>query len=200
MGVDPRLVSATLQQLARRPIGASRVGWKFGSGQEEQIGGDHIVGHITSATTLEPGAEYVGGGDDLHADIEVAVEIGKDLELARYAVAFEICDLASVGRLEELVAANDYHRAVTFGLFSEYFPQNEIGTLVVNGERRASGPAPRDLAWRVAAMQRVLRAVGESLQPGDRVITGLIVNTPLTSGDAISAELGSLGGVGLVIR
>jgi len=79
---------------ADRP--ARRVGWKFGSGQEEQLGGDHVVGHITSATTLDPGAVYVGGGDDLHADVEVAVEIGEDLEPARYAVALEICDLASV--------------------------------------------------------------------------------------------------------
>ena len=175
MGVDRGLVSATRERLARRPTGATRVGWKFGSGQEEQLGGDHVVGHITSATTLDPGAVYFGGGDDLHADVEVAVEIGEDLEPARYAVALEICDLASVGSLEEeLIAVNDYHRAVT-------------------------SASSRSTSRRMRS-ERVLAAVGESLQPGDRVITGLIVNTPLRSGDVVHAELGSLGCIGLLIR
>jgi hypothetical protein len=197
--VDDRLVEATLAQLARRPAGATRVGWKFGSGEDEQIGGDHIVGHLTSATTLEPGATYVGGGSKLHADVEVAVEIGQDLKPVRYAVALEICDLASNGNLENVIVGNDYHRAVVFGSFSTHFPHDETGTLVVNDERRAGGPAPRDVAERVIAVERVLHAVGESLQTGDRVITGLIVNTPLKSGDSVFAALGSLGRVGLAI-
>ena len=56
--VDPRLVAALREQLSRRPAGADRVGWKYGSGAEEHIGGDHVVGHLTSATLIEPGGDY----------------------------------------------------------------------------------------------------------------------------------------------
>jgi hypothetical protein len=197
--VDARLVSAVREQLSRRPAGAGRVGWKFGSGEEEQIGGDHVIGHLTSATLLADGETYRGGGDALQADVEVAVEVGEDLAPARYAVALEICNILRRRTVEELVVENDHHRAVSFGSFADALPTNLEGTLVVNGERRAAGPASEDVSERVAAVDRVLRAAGESLQPGDRVITGLIVNTPLASGDDVVAELGELGRVGLRI-
>jgi hypothetical protein len=56
--VDPRLVAAMREQLSRRPAGAERVGWKYGSGEEEHIGGDHVVGHITSATEVVIDNDY----------------------------------------------------------------------------------------------------------------------------------------------
>jgi hypothetical protein len=197
--VHPRLVAATREQLGRRPAGAARVGWKYGSGEREQIGGDHVVGHLTSATLLEDGGTYRGGGEKLHADVEVAVEIGTGGEPALYGVALEICDLAGDPTVEELVVANDYHRAVAFGPFADAPPDGAEGTLLVNGELRAAGPAADEFDARVAAVDRVLRAAGERLEPGDRVITGLIVNTSLVSGDEVVAELGELGRVGLRI-
>ena len=197
--VDPRLVAAMREQLSRRPTGSARVGWKFGSGEDEQIGGDHVVGHLTRATLLEDGASYRRGGDDLHADVEVAVELGDELAPRGYAVALEICDLGADGPLEEVIAGNIYHRAVAFGPMVEGLPQNLEGALVVNGERRTVGPAPDDVVARLAGIDRVLRAVGEGLRPGDRVITGLIVNTPVASGDEVVAELGELGRVTLAI-
>jgi hypothetical protein len=197
--VDPRLVAALRQQLSHRPAGASRVGWKYGSGEKEHIGGDHVVGHLTSATLLTDGDTYLGGGTKLQADVEVAVEVGDDLRPARYGVALEICDVASAGSIEEVVIDNDYHRAVAFGRFADELPPGVEGALVVNGESRAVGRASDDLAERVAAVERVLGAVDEGLRPRDRVITGLIVNTPLRSGDEVVAELGQLGSVRLTI-
>jgi hypothetical protein len=193
--VDPRLVAAIREQLARRPAGAGRVGWKFGSGDDERIGDDHVVGHLTTATTLTDGSTYQGGGDDLHADVELAVELGRDLEPAKYGVALEICDLAGDMSVEEVAAANDYHRAVVFGPFVDALPPGLEGRLVVNRAPRAAGSAPDDVAGRVGAIGRVLEAVGERLQPGDRIITGLIVNTPVAPGDEVAAELGELGRV-----
>ncbi len=197
--VDPRLVTAVREQLSRRPATAERVGWKYGSGEEEQIGGDHVVGHITSATLLASGATYRGGGAKLAADVEVAVEVGEDLAPARFGVALEICDLALDGSVEEVVIDSDYHRGVAFGPFVDEPPTTSEGTLIVNGERRAAGRASGDLAERVEAVDRVLRAVGEELRPGDRVITGLIVNTLVVPGDEIEARIDSLGAVTLRI-
>jgi hypothetical protein len=197
--VDPRLVAAMRDQLSRRPADAARVGWKYGSGAEEQIGGDHVVGQLTSATTLADRDTYRGGGRELQADVEVAVEVGEDLRPARYGVALEICDIALEGSVEEVAVDNDYHRAVAFGPLVGELPSAVEGALVVNGARRAAGLAPDDVSERISAVDRVLRAVDESLQPGDLVITGFIVNMPVASGDEVVAELGALGQVGLRI-
>jgi hypothetical protein len=197
--LDPRLVEATRELLARRPAGAARVGWKYGSGEREQLGGDHVVGCLTSATLLEDGGTYRGGGEKLQADVEVAVEVGDEGEPERYGVALEICDVAGDLTVEELVVANDYHRAVAFGRFSDARPDGVEGALAVNGERRAAGLSSGEVDARVAAVDRVLRAAGERLEPGDRVITGLIVNTRLEPGDDVTAELDGLGRVGLRI-
>jgi hypothetical protein len=163
-------------------------------------GNDAIaVGHLTSTTTLENGGTYAGGGQNLYADVEVAVEIGAAGEISSYGVALEFCNLADGGTSEEVVAKNDYHRAVAFGPFVEELPAQLEAVLFVNGERRSAAPAPTptEIADRVAAVNRVLEAVGERLRPGDRVITGLIVNGPVSPGDEVVAELVPLGCVQL---
>ena len=197
--VDPRLVAALQKQLARRPGEARRVGWKYGSGDGERIGEEIAVGHLTSATALADGSTYLPGGDDLHADAELAVEIGADGDVHRYAAALELVDLGVDEGPEQVVAANVWHRAVAFGPFTDSAPRGLDAALEVNGEHRAAGPAPSDVPDRLAAMSRVLEAVGERLEPGDRIITGLIVNASVASGDEVVADLGALGRVGLRI-
>jgi hypothetical protein len=78
----------------------------------------------------------------LHADAEVALEVGPD-GIAGYGAALELVDLGSP-------------------------PDN-----------------PHDL--------------GERLEPGDRLITGSVVQVPLGDGDRVIADLGSLGRVELAI-
>jgi 2-keto-4-pentenoate hydratase len=199
MSVDPRLVAAVREQLARRPADAPIVGWKYGSGDGERIGDEIAVGHLTTKSVLEDGATYRLGGADLHADVELAVELGPDGASVAYAVALEICDLACDGSPEEVVAANDYHRAVVFAPFVDARPSSPEAALVINGTKRASGQIAADAEERVAAVARVLRAAGEELRPGDRVITGLVVNTPVRPGDDVVAEMGELGSVRLAI-
>ena len=46
----------------------------------------------------------------------------------------------------------------------------------------------------------MLGAVGERLTAGDRIITSLVVQVPLGSGDAVVADMGALGRVGLSIE
>jgi 2-keto-4-pentenoate hydratase len=114
--VDPRLVGALAVQLERWRAalrgGAERVGWKLGMGDGERIGDEVAVGHLTSATLLDPGATYGGGGDvALHADAEVALWLGRDVPpgadpvavaeaIAGYGVALEVVDLGDLGRVD----------------------------------------------------------------------------------------------------
>jgi hypothetical protein len=194
--VDPRLVAALRTQLSRRPADAPRVGWKYGSGDDERIGDEIAVGHLTA---IAGGSTYRGGGRELHADAEVAVEIGAGGAIGGYGAALEIVDLGRHGTPEVVVANNDFHCAVAFGPFADELPSGLEGVLVVNGERRDAALAPTDVEERVAAVARVLGAVGEGLREGDRVITGLIVQGPVAPGDEVAAELGELGSVALRI-
>jgi hypothetical protein len=199
VSVDPRLVAALRRQLERRPAGAARVGWKYGSGDSERIGGEIAVGHLTTDTLVTEGSMYRGGGGDLHADAEVAVEVSDDGGIRAYAPAVELVDLARRGTPEEVVATNIFHCAVAFGRFVDTLPPGLEGALGVNGEVREAGPAPTDVRQRVAAVARALAAVGEVLRPGDRVITGLVAQVPVRSGDEVVADFGALGRVGVAI-
>jgi hypothetical protein len=199
VSVDPRLVAALRQQLERRPPAAGRVGWKYGSGDSERIGGEIAVGHLTTETLLTEGSIYRGGGGDLHADAEVAIEVGDDGGIRASAPAVELVDLARGGTPEEVVACNDFHCAVAFGRFVDSLPPGLEGALAVNGEVQDAGPAPTDVRQRVAAVARVLAAVGEVLRPGDRVITGLVAQVPVRSGDEVVADFGALGRVGITV-
>jgi hypothetical protein len=84
--VDPRLIAALRLQLSKRPPNAVRVGWKYGSGDDERIGGEIAVGHLIAERTLEDASIYSGGGADLHADVELAVEIGDNAGIRRYGL------------------------------------------------------------------------------------------------------------------
>ena len=55
------------------------------------------------------------------------------------------------------------------------------------------------MAARVGAAGRLLATMGERLQPGDRLITGSVVQVPMRPGDRVPADLGPLGRVGLTI-
>jgi hypothetical protein len=55
------------------------VGWKLGLGEGERIGPGPVIGHLTSATQLQPDTVFHGGGAvALHADAEIALELDRD--------------------------------------------------------------------------------------------------------------------------
>jgi 2-keto-4-pentenoate hydratase len=212
--IDPRLESALAAQLAdwRAALadGAERIGWKLGMGDRERIGGP-VIGHLTSASLLRDGADHEASEGALHADAEVALEIGRDLgadadedeartAIARYGAALELVDLAEPPvEAHDIVAANVFHRAVVLANGIERLPAVE-GRLIVNGEVRASAPAPTDVADCVLLVARLLGAMGERLRAGDRIITGSVVQIPVAPGDAVVADLGALGSARATIR
>ena len=51
----------------------------------------------------------------------------------------------------------------------------------------------------MAAAARLLGAMGERLEAGDRIITGSVVQVPVRPGDRVTADLGSLGRVELTV-
>jgi 2-keto-4-pentenoate hydratase len=217
MQVDPRLAAALTIQLeqwrATLDSGALRVGWKLGIGDSERIGEGPAVGHLTSATQLEPGSMHWGrGGARLHADAEVGIELGADVApnadrnasraaIAGYGAALELVDLgAPPGSAEEIVAANVFHRAFALGSLDRPWPSDGVeGRLIVNGEARASAAAPPDYADLLLAVAALLDAVGERLRAGDRMLMGSVVQVPIAAGDEVIADLGTLGRVGLTI-
>src|SRR4051794_11012176 len=132
LSLDPRLASALAAQLERwratLDAGADRVGWKLGVGQRENLGAGPVIGHLTSATRLEPGAAFdadaVGG---LHADAEVGLRLERDVDpradrdsaraaIGGFGAALELVDLdAPHDDPQSIVADNVFHRAFVLG-------------------------------------------------------------------------------------
>jgi 2-keto-4-pentenoate hydratase len=215
--IDPRLASALAIQLDGRQRtmrnGATRVGWKLGLGEGERIGRGPVVGHLTSATELQPGSAFrARSAVALKADAEIGLELRTDVDpdsdrdaalkaIAGYGPALELVDLGAQGaRPEDIVAANVYHRAFALGQLDRSWPVAGVdAALVINGERRASGAAKQDIADLVCSVAALLGFMGERLQAGDRLIMGSIVQLSVSPGDQVIAELGALGRVQLTI-
>jgi 2-keto-4-pentenoate hydratase len=71
--------------------------------------------------------------------------------------------------------------------------------LLVDGQVHAAASAPDDFAERLSAAARLLDAMQERVRPGDRVITGAVVQVPVTEGDTVVADFGPLGRVRLAV-
>ena len=199
MDVDPRLRAALAVQLRDRH--GRRVGWKLGMGDRERIGGGPVMGHLTAATQLPSGGTYrPEAGAQLHADAELAIEIGEAGEIAGYGAALELCDLAQCGDAIRIVETNVFHRAFALGgIRSTSLEPAASGRLLVDGEERAAAPIGDGHEERVRAVADMLAAVGERLLPGDVLITGSVVQVPVRPGDEVVADLGELGSARLLV-
>jgi 2-keto-4-pentenoate hydratase len=216
--VDARAAEAIKVQLedwrAALASGAERVGWKIGLNipeVQERLGlREPVIGHLTSATRLESGGDYPGGeADELRAEPEVAIEVGRDVpgdadsESAREAIAGygAAIELVDVGRppadLEGIVAGNVFHRGFVLGASQPALPAEGVEAVVsVNGDERDRADAPDDFAEVVMLVARLLDAVGERLSAGDRIIAGsLTPPVAVGPGDDVAVDLGRLGRV-----
>jgi 2-keto-4-pentenoate hydratase len=194
---DARLVAALEAQFeswrAALRNGAARVGWKVAydiAEIQEVLGDEPAIGHLTTATLLGDGDSHsAAGARALRAEVELAVEAG-----AGFAVALELVDIAPrEDDLEGIVAANVYHRAVALGPSGQSLPAVAEARLLVNGEVQESARASADYSAALAAVAQQLEAVGERLEPGERVLTGAIARVPVSSGDRVRAEIDGLG-------
>jgi 2-keto-4-pentenoate hydratase len=216
--IDPRLRAAMREQLAHRRItlaaGADHIGWKLGVGKRESIGGSIAVGYLTTATRLKANSEYLedGLGTDLHADVELAVRLGSDLDprggadavigaIDAYAVALEIVDLAPFLRqAEAVVATNVFHRAVAFGPHKPPLLRGPAKTTArINGQLYEDVVTGADVGPRLIDATRILAAVEQRMRQGDWIITGSIIQIPVTTGNEIEAEIEPLGATRLTV-
>jgi 2-keto-4-pentenoate hydratase len=128
-----------------------------------------------------------------HADVEVVAIVGSD----ELAVALELVELARPpGGVEALIATNVMHRAFALGPTGT---EPGEARLHVNGAIAAAAPATGDHRATVEAIDRVLHAVGERLLPGDRILTGSVVQVPVAPGDQVVAEIDGLGSASLTV-
>jgi hypothetical protein len=110
--IDPRLASALAVQLdgwrtAMRG-GATHVGWKLGLGEGERIGRGPVVGHLTSATELQPGSVFrARGARALKADAEIGLELTADVAIVQVSVAPGDDVIAALGALGRVRLAVD---------------------------------------------------------------------------------------------
>lgn len=202
--VDERLRFALQQQLlewrAELATGAERVGWKIGRGTEAEPWGP-VVGHLTSATRLDPGAAFhAQGTTDLRVDAELAVEVGEDGRAAGFATALELVDLdRPADDVESVVASNVFHRAFVLSASLPQLPEPLTARVLVDGEIRGEGSGTYDPMLLERASE-LLAAAGERLEPSDRVITGAIMQVPVGPGDDVEVELGGLGRLSVTIE
>jgi 2-oxo-3-hexenedioate decarboxylase len=203
--VHPRIAAATRAQLeawrAALAAGGRRVGWKAAlaiAEVEELMGAEPAIGHLTTATLLPPGGTYSATGDrELRAETELAIAVGEAGRVAGVAVALELVDVARPpDGMEAIVAGNVFHRAVAFGPVR---PGPSAGgaeaRMLVNGALCDAAAVAADPARTLAAVGRVLEAVGERLQPGELVLAGSACHVPAGPGDAVAAEIDGLGRV-----
>jgi 2-keto-4-pentenoate hydratase len=212
--VHPRIVAALDAQLAhwRAAIdaGAQRVGWKMGLGVEPVealIGGDPVIGYLTSATVIDSGQAYSASASrELHAETELAIVVGDDVAgdvdldgardaIAGCAVALELVDVAGPPHdLERIVEANVYHRAVAFGPPRPWIRgQRSLARALVDDRPVDEANLADDYAPTVCAVARLLAAAGERVQAGDRILSGSLTHVRVTPGDRVAAIIDDLG-------
>ena len=191
--------------MRRREIlaqGAEPIGWKVGFNVpeiQERLGIDRpLAGFLTSNSLVDDRwDEY-----PIVVESEVAVELGSDgRSIAALLPALELADPPDLDLgLEQILAGNIFHRAVAFGPRVE---TREPGAarILVNGEEQHALSAEQTAANLEAMVEAIagrLADAGEQLQPGDRIITGVLAPPHTASpGDTVRLELDGLGGVEL---
>jgi 2-keto-4-pentenoate hydratase len=193
------LLTRRREQLSQ---GAEPIGWKIGFNVpdiQRKLGIDApLAGFLTTDSLIED------SWDDypVIVESEVAVELGSDgRSIAALLPALEIADPPDLElELEQILAGNIFHRAVAFGPRVET-REPGAGRILVNGEPKHELTAQEtaaNLETMVKAVAARLDAAGEQLQPGERIITGVLAPPHEASeGDTVRLELDAVGGVEL---
>lgn len=181
--------------------GATGIGWKIGFDTpaiQEHFGlSEAVVGYLTDTRIVEPGATVsLAGWVAPAVEVELAVRVGDDGDIAGLGPALELVDLdISFDDIEPVLAGNICHRGVVLGPEVQGAdPLAMAATVTKDGEVVAEGTLTKDPAVTVAFVRSFLAAHGTALSPGQRIICGSVVPpVPVEPGDALDVSFGPLG-------
>ena len=193
--------------LARRErelaAGARGIGWKIGFNSpviQAHFGlSEPVVGYLVDASVAADGsmvavADWVAPS----VEVEMAIRVGSDGEVAGLAPALELVDLdMPPGGIEPVLADNICQRGVVFGdEVPGVDPWAMVATVTRAGRAAvvAEGRITEDPAQTVAFVRTFLAAHGAALTPGDRIIAGSVVApVAVAPGDELHVDFGRLG-------
>jgi 2-keto-4-pentenoate hydratase len=191
--------------LARREAelqaGAAPLGWKIGFNTpaiQAHFGlTDAVVGYLLDTGVQPDGATVsLAGWAAPAVEVEVAIRVGEDGEVAGLAPALELVDLGiSFDDIEPVLAGNICHRGVIFG---DEVPGVDPWAMVASVGRAgavvAEGRLVEDPAVTAAFVRSYLASHGADLRPGDRIIAGSVVAPiAVAPGDELGVSFGPLG-------
>jgi 2-oxo-hept-3-ene-1,7-dioate hydratase len=192
-------------QLERRDAalaaGATPVGWKIGFNTpaiQAHFGlTDAVVGFMVDTGVSPDGATIsLAGWAAPAVEVEVAVRVGADGEVAGLAPALELVDLdISFDDIEPVLAGNICHRGVIFGDEVPGVDPWAMAAKVTKGTAMvAEGRLTEDPATTAAFVRTYLAAHGAELAEGDRIIAGSVVApVAVAPGDELNVSFGPLG-------
>src|SRR6185437_4996899 len=158
---------------------------------------DAVVGYLTDTRTVEPGASVsLAGWTAPAVEVELAVRVGGDGDIAGLAPALELVDLdISFEDIEPVLAGNICHRGVVFGPeVPGADPLAMAATVTKDGAVVAEGRLTKDPAITVGFVRSYLAAHGSVLEPGQRIICGSVVPpVSVAPGDALDVSFGPFG-------
>ena len=207
---DPSATAASVSRgmralLARRDAeleaGAVPVGWKIGFNTpaiQAHFGlTDAVVGYLFDSGVRPDGARVsLAGWGAPAVEVEVAVRVGADGEVAGLAPALELVDLdISFDDIEPVLAGNICHRAVIFGdEVPGVDPWAMVATVHKADDVVAEGRLVEDPATTAAFVRSYLASHGAALHEGDRIIAGSVVApVAVAPGHELRVSFGPLG-------
>jgi 2-keto-4-pentenoate hydratase len=227
---DPRIVAGMAAQgrlrESRLAAGERRVGWKAGLGTVQAMEAASIAAPLTGFLTnasLASGMTRVDGlsiEDWRNAKLEpeVAVRVGAavpagsdrgtvEAAISAAAPSIEIVDLGDPGDIEQVLAANIFHRAFLFGPFSDVNGADLAAarlSVARDGEEPQGGIDPAtvlgDLVEVVRAVADQVALSDDELRAGDVVMTGSAVPAiAISGGQRFEVALQGGGSVALQI-
>ena len=197
--MDERVERGMRRQLEAAPD--DRIGWKLALNAPaivEALGiGEPALGGLFRSRVVS-GTHSLAGAVGPAVEPELIIEAGEGGTVARLGVALEVVDLdRPLDDVEEVVAANIFHRAVAFGSLTDSVDPGRA-VFRVNEQERAvieEFEAPADT---LAFVDRFLQGLGGGLAEGELVIAGALAPaTPVVAGDVASLSVDGIGSVSL---
>lgn len=198
--MDARVERGMRRQLAAAP--ADAIGWKLALNAPAIMGAlgleEPALGRLSSGRVVSGGSHSLAGAAQPAVEPELLLEAGSEGSLARIGVALEIVDFdRGLDDVEEVVAANVFHRAVAFSDFvAPVSPGDAVFSLTGSEPARLStgDDPPSTLRWVAGFLDRL----GEELAPGEVVIAGaLCAPAPVSAGDVAELKVAGVGSVRL---